>query len=84
MFLALSRALGTGVFGEGLSSNAALESFTVNARVLLEFFFCDKPRPDDGVADDFLGGQRKWNELRGDMPTILADLRDRVVPRWHT
>lgn len=78
MFLTLARALSTGVFGEGPVNNAALESFTVHARVLLEFFFGDKPRPDDVVADDFLGGQGKWSELRGDLPTILADLRDRV------
>jgi hypothetical protein len=78
MFLTLARALSTGVFGEGPLSNAALESFTVHARALLEFFFGDKPRLDDVVADDFVGGQGKWSELRGEMPAILADLRDRV------
>ena len=78
MFLTLARALATGVFGEGPLNNATLESFTVHARVLLEFFFGDKPRADDVVADDYLGGQGNWTELRGEMPPILADLRDRV------
>lgn len=78
MFLILARSLSTGVFGQGPINNAALESFTVHARVLLEFFFGDSPRPDDVVADDFLGGQGKWKKLRGDMPTVLSDLRTRV------
>jgi hypothetical protein len=78
MFLILARALSTGIFGEGPINNAALESFTVHARVLLEFFFGDKPRPDDVVADDFLDGQGKWSELREEIPEILADLRERV------
>jgi hypothetical protein len=78
MFLTLARSLSTGVFGQGPINNAALESFTVHARVLLEVFFGDNPRPDDVVADDFLGGQGKWKELRGDMPAVLSDLRARV------
>lgn len=78
MFLTLARSLSTGVFGQGALNNAALESFTVHARVLLEFFFGDNPRPDDVVADDFLGGQGEWKQVRGDTPMVLSDLRTRV------
>jgi hypothetical protein len=78
MFLTLARSLSTGVFGQVPINNAAPESFTVHARVLLEFLFGDNPRPEDVVAADFLGGQGQWKELRGDMPPVLADLRTRV------
>lgn len=78
MFSTLARALATGVFGEGSINNAALESFTVHARVLLDFLFADKPRSDDVVAEDFFPTPEMWPRLRGDMPPILRDVDARV------
>ena len=78
MFLTLARTLATGALGDGVLHNAALESFTVHARALLDFLFTDNAREDDVLADDFLGGQRTWAGIRGDAPPILADVRQRV------
>jgi hypothetical protein len=78
MFSTLARALATGVFGDGSLNNAVLESFTVHARVLLDFLFADKPRPDDVVAEDFFPTPEQWPMVRGDMPPILKDVDTRV------
>jgi hypothetical protein len=78
MFLTLARALATGVFGNGPINNAALESFTVHARVLLDFMFAERPREDDVIAEDFFSTPEEWPRLRGGLPDSLANLRTRV------
>lgn len=78
MFLTLARALATGVFGQGVINNAALESFTVHGRILLDFLFSDHPRDNDVVAEDFFTMPDQWSRLRGTMPEPLANLRTRV------
>ena len=78
MLLNLAKVLATGSLGNGTLENAALESFTVHARGLLDFLYADNPREDDVVADDFLGGQGTWPGVRGDIPPILNDVRQRV------
>ena len=78
MFGTLARALATGVFGAGSINNAVLESFTVHARVLLDFLFANKPRPDDVVAEDFFPTPERWPTVRGDMPPLLKDVDARV------
>ena len=35
--------MSSGVFNEGIINNALLESFTVHARVLLDFLFAENP-----------------------------------------
>lgn len=78
MFQSVARALGTGVFGKSPLSYALLESFTIHARALLEFFYAENPREDDVVAEDYLNDEGKWADIRGDMPPILEDVRRRV------
>jgi len=78
MFNTLARALATGVFGDGAVNNALLESFTVHARVLLDFLFADKPRSDDVVAEDFFLTPERWPTVRGDMPPLLQAVEARV------
>jgi hypothetical protein len=78
MCLTLAKALSTGVFGQGALLNMALESFTVHSRLLLKFFFDDKPREDDIVADDFFGNEGKWQEMRDEIPPILDAIKKRV------
>jgi len=64
--------------GEGVLHNATLESITVHARALYEFFYGDNPRSEDAVADDFLGGEGRWTDLRGAAAPILESVRRRV------
>src|SRR5262245_11022059 len=78
MFVTLARAMATGVFGAGPINNAALESFTVHARVLLDFLFAECPRPDDVVAEDFFVTAEEWPRIRGDMPPVLKQVNARV------
>ncbi len=73
-----ARVLAIEAFGEGPVRNALLESFTIHARGLLQFFFPNQPRPDDAAAVDFLPAAAAWETARGDMPPILADLAARV------
>ena len=68
-----ARLLAMGVFGDGPVKNAVLESFTIHARALLQFFFPSNPRSDDVIAADFLSNAVVWEDARGAMPPILAD-----------
>jgi hypothetical protein len=65
-------------FGEGPVRNALLESFTMHARVLLQFFFPKAPRPDDVLAEDYFGGRVAWETVRGTMPVALSQIDARV------
>ncbi len=38
---------------EWATRNALLESFTLHARSLADFFYPSRPKPDDAIADDF-------------------------------
>jgi len=77
MFLTLTRAMATGVFGTSAINNALLEAFTVHARVLLDFLFSEARYEDDVVAGNFLAGQ-DWPTIRGTVSPILDAVRKRV------
>ena len=60
--------------------SAIIESFAIHTRNLLKFFFDDKPREDDVVANDFFHVQNEWNHIRekfGDKE-LLNRIFDRV------
>jgi hypothetical protein len=78
MFDATARALASGLFGPGPATNAFLESFTIHARVLLQFFYSKSPKPDDVVAEDFFLDASTWLAMRGEMPSTLAAVNNRV------
>src|SRR4051812_11520484 len=78
MFVTLSRALAISVFGQGAIRNAILESFTVHARVLLDFLYAEKPQADDVIADDFFTDPETWRQIRGDMAPALQKVNRRV------
>ena len=78
MFATLARAMATGVFGTSPLNNAALESFTLPGRVLLDFLFAQKPWADDAIAEDFFEPPEDWARVRGEMPPVLKDLNSRV------
>jgi hypothetical protein len=74
-----ARVLGMGVFGEGPARNAFLESFTIHARGLLQFFYPPtSPRRDDMLATDFVLNVAEWESARGPMPQLLASVSARV------
>jgi hypothetical protein len=53
MLESVERLLTLGAFGPGPVSNALLESFSVHARALSQFFFPVTPKSDDVLAEDF-------------------------------
>jgi hypothetical protein len=62
----------------GADRNAVLESFTIHARALRQFFEPTKPKPDDVLAWHYVGDQLQWQKARGRMPAVLADINGRV------
>src|SRR6058998_3224031 len=78
MFSTSARALSTGVFGVGTVNNALLKSFTVHARVHLDFLFSDGPRPGDVIAEDFFSSPERWPFVRGDMPPVVRAVENRI------
>lgn len=62
----------------GADRNAFLESFTIHARALCQFFKPTNPKPDDVLAWQYVGDQDKWKEALGRLPSTLADVNGRV------
>lgn len=60
-------------------SNALLESFTIHARALMDFFYpSEKPEATDVIAQDFFVDAQAWADVRGDQPEIFGKARRRV------
>lgn len=59
-------------------NNALVESFMIHARVLLEFLYAQKPRPDDIIAEDFLAEPEQWEKIRIPKTDLLETVHDRV------
>jgi hypothetical protein len=78
MFHQTAAELIAGRFGEGVVRNALLESFTVHARILLQFFFPASPGDDEVLAAHFFGDTTEWRKLRGAVPASLEKVRSRV------
>jgi hypothetical protein len=74
----VARILATGAFGDGPVSDALLESFSIHARALLQFFFPINPKADDVLAEDYFAGTEEWERLRGPQPHALEQVNRRV------
>jgi hypothetical protein len=79
MFQTLANALATGVFGQGVLNNALLESFTVHARILLDFLYADRLQKDDVIANDFFPDPVAWNTSRPPKSDTLQNIHRRVA-----
>jgi hypothetical protein len=58
--------------------NALIESFLVHARAILFFFYTEKPKPDDVLAEHYIFPQNNWHDARPPIPTSLRRLQERV------
>ncbi len=82
MFFGCASAMASGVCHGGTIGNALLESFTVHARILLDFFYAgapksadEQPKPpqkDDVIAEDFFEDPAHWLSSR---PTMTEELK---------
>jgi hypothetical protein len=62
---------------DGVVENALLESFTLHARVLLDFFYGNRRKADDALASDFFADDT-WERQRPDRSTALEEVNQRV------
>jgi hypothetical protein len=75
MFFGTANALAIGLCAQGLLANVFIESFTLHARALLAFFYSDKPREDDVVAEDYV---TDWGSKRPVESPSLHTVHTRV------
>lgn len=78
MFNSLAQAMASGVFGQGALNNAALESFTLHARALLDFLYAEKPQADDVIAEDYFDEPSQWLTVRPEKTETLKVIHKRV------
>lgn len=64
MFTSLAHGLASGISGQSVINNALLESYTIHARILLDFLYAAKPKEDDVIAEDFFDDPVKWHSAR--------------------
>lgn len=60
-----------------VARNALLESFTLHARALLDFFYGRRRKKDDALASDFFE-EDAWEQSRPPMAGTLSDVNRRV------
>jgi len=78
MFNSLAKAMASGVFGQGAPNNAALESFTLHARALLDFLYAEKPQAGDVIAEDYFDEPSQWLTVRPEKTETLKVIHKRV------
>jgi hypothetical protein len=78
MFNSLAQAMASGIFGQGALNNAALESFTLHARTLLDFLYAQKSQADDVIAEDYFDQPSQWLTVRPEKTETLNAIHKRV------
>lgn len=78
MLNSLAQSLASGIFGESALNNAALESFTIHARVLLDFLYAQNPHLDDVIAEDYFDEPMQWRKVRSKKTATLNIVHLRV------
>ncbi len=73
MFTTTASALASGAFAQSPVNNALLESFTIHARVPLDFLFPSKPQADDVIAEDFVAPET-WQATRPLKSELIAGI----------
>jgi hypothetical protein len=78
-FNSLADVVMSGVLGQGPLHDAALESFTLHARLLVHFLYSKDPQPDDVIAEDYFGELSQWLEKRPGKTGTLEMIHKRVA-----
>jgi hypothetical protein len=74
----MSTGIHSGIAGNSAINNAFIESFVIHARILLDFFYPSKPRPDDVIVTDFFQHPKTWEKARPEKTGILDTIHKRV------
>jgi hypothetical protein len=79
MFKSLAHGLASGICGQGVINNALLESFTIHARILLDFLYpSGRPKNDDVISDDFFYDPATWTRVRPQKSKMVQSIHRRV------
>lgn len=85
MFLGLAVMLGQrsrsgsarAIGDEKRMNNALLEAYGLHLRLLVDFLFCEVPKPTDVIAEDYCAAE-EWKSARPDISESLSDARSRA------
>jgi len=78
MLNALAQVMAMNITGNGVLSNAMLESFAIHVRGLVFFLFPENPKPDDVLASHFVLNVTDWENARGSKSEILKKAQSRA------
>lgn len=78
MFQQLAAVMVSGITREVVINNAILESFAIHVRVLIYFFYSEKPQRDDVVAEDFFSNSEEWIRIRPEITVLLRTAKRRA------
>jgi hypothetical protein len=78
MFKSLAYGLASGISGQGVINNALLESFTIHARILLDFLYAERSQKDDVIAEDFFDDPNQWLKVRSKKSEKVKSVHKRV------
>lgn len=79
MFKTLTQGMASDVFGQGAINNAVLESFTLHARIMLDFLYAtNKVQEDDVIAEDYFDNPSQWKGVRPSKTENLEIIHRRV------
>jgi hypothetical protein len=68
MFTSPAHGLASGISDQSVINNALLESYTLHARILLDFLYAERPKEDDVRAEDFFEDLIKWHNAKPQKP----------------
>jgi hypothetical protein len=78
MLTTLADGLASEVAGNGPIANALLESFIIHVRVVIDFLYAIKQRPDDVIAEDFFDAPEQWTDMRPTLSELLSQTKSRA------
>jgi len=74
-----AQLLAQGSYKNRTVTNALLESFTVHARVILDFLYASESvKTDDVIAEDFFDSPSLWHSVRPEKTKLLGSIHKRV------
>jgi hypothetical protein len=79
MLTAVASLLDGSAHSPTILRNALLESFTVHARALLQFFYPTNPHAGDVLSDHYFDDVILWRRTLGRQPKRLAQISERVA-----
>lgn len=79
MFQTITNGIAIGIAGNSVIGNALLESFTIHVRGLIQFFYPERARLTDIIAEDYFDADTSWQNIRPAKSTIL----ERAEKRAH-